>query len=115
MIFTKQKLIALCRKSLIGLDLDTKEYEEMIKADQVNFNQELTKVFYNKSFQKLMDILEKRQVIWIARDSKDETQKNFGRATINAIDYIKDKIEKYSALYQSKLSEGESFDPNKIV
>jgi len=114
-MFYKQKLIALCRKSLTGLDLDLREFDDMPKADQANFLNGMNNAQKNDALKILLNNLEREQVMWIARDSKDETQKNFGRATINAIDYIKDKIEKYSALYQSKLSEGESFDPNKIV
>jgi len=114
MILSKQMLIALCRKSLIGLDIDIKEYEEMSKADQVNFNQELTKVFYNKSFQKLLNILEKRQVIWMAREAQDD-HKNFGRATINAYDLVKDLVEKHKNIFEEEKPKEEPLDKQKVI
>ena len=115
MILSKQMLIALCRKALTGLDLDLKGYEEMTKAEQVNFNQDLTKVFYNKSFQKLLNLILKSQVMWIARDSQNETQKNFSRATINAIDMIKDKLEKHTKIFEEKKPEEEGFNKQNII
>ena len=111
----EQKALTLCRKALTGLDMDLKGYDEMTKVDQVNFADDLSKVFHNKSFTKLLDLIEKQQVMWIARDSQNEKQKDFSRGTINAIDLIKDNLEKYNLIHDTKPEDEEEIDKQQVI
>lgn len=111
---TIKQLESLLRSQMKGIDLNDIYLEELPEDEYREMLKDLYRLKTNKGFFKLINEISNKQVFKIAVETQNMEQVNYGRALINGLTLLKEAIEKYNAIYESK-GEKEFFDKDEVI
>ena len=110
-------IIDLVREVMKGFnprDLDSEEelLEMLEDEDSVDaFLAEAKKLTENTALPKILAYIERNQIQYSARDAKTLEEINFGRATLNGIQLLRDELASLLTAWEERHAPPEEFDP----
>lgn len=110
-------LIETLRKVLGSITLKDVKDAEQPQLTDAEYQERAAdaEVFYMHHMEKLLDILEHRQLIEIGTKAQNELQMIFGRGTINGLYLVKEWFQEQVGISRSRFEEKEKVEPGEIL
>lgn len=114
-------VVDLVREQLSGfnpkeLDVDADELlSEIPEDEQESFLEKAKTLQTSNVLARICTFLVRKQVLFSAREAPDLQTINFGRATVNGVELVKDEIDVLAAVYDKKHEKPEPITPGEAV
>jgi len=80
-----------------------------------SFLSDMTSLSNNKSLQEVIKVIKRNQVMFIALESQNIEQVNFGRASINGLMLLGDEIDRLAGIHAKRNEPEENYDKGSVV
>lgn len=84
-------------------------------GDEDGFLAEMHRIVKQGFFSRLCEYVIRNQVLYTAKKAVNIDAVNFGRATVNGVELIKDELERLSAIYEERHEPPEAFDEHAVI
>jgi len=90
-------------------------FDGMTEAEIKDFKAECSTIFSKKCFSKVLDNLINEQVNFSIRQAQNMEQVNFGRATVNGIELVRDVFAEFDSETKKENSKPEEFNRFNVI
>jgi hypothetical protein len=90
-------------------------YGNMDENDKRAFEEQSMQLHKNKALNLILDELVASQIEYLAKEAQTMQEVSFGRATINGLELLREKIAQLNAEYEQHLKRTQVFDKYDVV
>ena len=112
---------SIMREKLVGFDpslLDNEdELEETYPEDEGldSFLNQVAELKKNTALPKILAFLTRNQILWSVKKADSLEAMNFGRASVNGVELVREEIDRLEALRLERSGSKEEFDKHEVI